>query len=77
MRSDITPGGIFPDFALPDQVGAVRTLGELQGRYPLILAQSSHAQTGKTTTAYAGRPDWVPGARGWSTWLTSTPSALS
>jgi peroxiredoxin len=37
MRSDIVPGGVFPDYALPDHNGTVRTLGELQGRDPLIL----------------------------------------
>jgi hypothetical protein len=37
MRSDIVPGGIFPDYALPDHTGTVRTLSELQGRDPLIL----------------------------------------
>ena len=37
MRSDITPGGVFPDYALPDHTGTVRTLSELQGRDPLIL----------------------------------------
>jgi peroxiredoxin len=37
MRSDITPGGIFPDYALPDHTGTVRSLSELQGRDPLIL----------------------------------------
>jgi peroxiredoxin len=37
MRSDIVPGGVFPDYALPDHTGTVRTLGELQGRDPLIL----------------------------------------
>ena len=37
MRPDITPGGIFPDYALPDHTGTVRTLSELQGRDPLIL----------------------------------------
>ena len=37
MRSDIVPGGIFPDYALPDHTGVVRTLSELQGRDPLIL----------------------------------------
>jgi len=40
MRSDIIPGGVFPDYALPDHTGAVRTLGELQGRDPLILMLS-------------------------------------
>ena len=40
MRSDITPGGIFPDYALPDHTATVRTLSELQGRDPLILMLS-------------------------------------
>jgi peroxiredoxin len=37
VRSDIVPGGVFPDYALPDQVGAVRRLSELQGRDPMIV----------------------------------------
>ena len=37
MRSDIVPGGTFPDYSLPDHTGTTRTLGELQGRDPLIL----------------------------------------
>ncbi len=37
MRSDIKPGGIFPDYSLPDHTGTVRSLSELQGRDPLIL----------------------------------------
>jgi peroxiredoxin len=37
MRPDITPGGTFPDYALPDQTGTVHALSELQGRDPLIL----------------------------------------
>ena len=37
MRADIRPGGVFPDYALPDHTGTVRTLSELQGRDPLIL----------------------------------------
>jgi peroxiredoxin len=40
MRSDIIPGGIFPDYALPDHTETVRTLSELQGRDPLILMLS-------------------------------------
>ena len=34
MRPDIRPGGIFPDYALPDHTGTVRKLSELQGRDP-------------------------------------------
>ena len=37
MRSDITPGGVFPDYTLPDHTGTDRTLGELQGGDPMIL----------------------------------------
>ena len=37
MRADIVPGGVFPDYALPDHTGTVRTLGELQGSDPLVL----------------------------------------
>jgi peroxiredoxin len=37
MRSDIVPGGVFPDYALPDHTGVVRTLAELQGRDPMVL----------------------------------------
>ena len=29
--SDIVPGGVFPDYALPDHTGTLRTLSELQG----------------------------------------------
>ena len=37
MRSDIVPGGTFPDYALPDHTGTVRSLSGLQGRDPMIL----------------------------------------
>ena len=37
MRSDIVPGGTFPDYALPDHTGTVRALSGLQGRDPMIL----------------------------------------
>jgi peroxiredoxin len=37
MRSDIVPGGIFPDYELPDHTGKLRKLSELQGDDPLIL----------------------------------------
>ena len=37
MRSDITPGGVFPDYALPDHTGTIRTLSGLQGGDLLIL----------------------------------------
>ena len=37
MRSDIAPGGTFPDYELPDHEDVPRTLSELQGGDPLIL----------------------------------------
>ena len=37
MRSDIAPGGIFPDYQLPDHTGTPRKLSELQGNDPMIL----------------------------------------
>ena len=37
MRSDIVPGGAFPDYELLDHTGNPRNLSELQGDDPLIL----------------------------------------
>jgi peroxiredoxin len=37
MRSDIAPGGTFPDYELPDHENVARRLSELQGEDPLIL----------------------------------------
>src|SRR5947199_2326661 len=37
MRSDITPGGTFPDYELPDHEDVPRRLTEIQGDAPLIL----------------------------------------
>ena len=37
MRSDIVPGGIFPDYELPDHTGAMHKLSDLQGGDPMIL----------------------------------------
>jgi len=37
MRSDIVPGGIFPDYELPDHTGARHKLSDLQGGDPMIL----------------------------------------
>ena len=37
MRSDIVPGGVFPDYELPDHTNIKRRLSELQGQDPLIL----------------------------------------
>jgi peroxiredoxin len=37
MRSDIVPGGTFPDYSLPDETNTVRTLSEIQGDDPMIV----------------------------------------
>jgi hypothetical protein len=37
MRSDIAPGGTFPDYELPDHTSVPRRLSELQGDDPLIV----------------------------------------
>ena len=49
MRSDIVPGGIFPDYELPDHTNTMRRLSELQGDDPLILTLACHR-------AHAPRP---------------------
>jgi peroxiredoxin len=40
MRNDIKPGGVLPDYELPDQENVPRSLSELQGEDPLILTLS-------------------------------------
>lgn len=40
MRSDIVPGGSFPDYELRDHGGAKRKLSALQGADPMILVLS-------------------------------------
>jgi len=40
MRSDIVPGNVVPDYALPDHSNTVRKLSELQGRDPMVLLLS-------------------------------------
>jgi peroxiredoxin len=40
MRTDVVPGATFPDCRLPDHMGALRRLSELQREDPLILLLS-------------------------------------
>ena len=40
MRADIKPGARFPDYTLPDERGAQRTLSAIQGNDPMILVLS-------------------------------------
>ena len=37
MRSDITPGAVFPDYELADHQGQMCRLSELQGSLPMVL----------------------------------------
>src|SRR6476660_6511353 len=37
MSTQLVPGAVLPDFALPDHTGTVRKLSELQGDDPMIL----------------------------------------
>ena len=37
MRADIVPGGVFPDYELPDENSAPRRLSEIQGDDPPVL----------------------------------------
>ena len=37
MRSDVVPGGTFPDYELPDHTDTPRRLSEIQGDDPLVL----------------------------------------
>ena len=39
-RRDIIPGGVCPDYELPDHTGELRKLSELQGDDPLIVTLS-------------------------------------
>jgi peroxiredoxin len=36
MRSNIVPGGKFPDYELPDHTNTPRKLSKLQGENPMI-----------------------------------------
>jgi peroxiredoxin len=37
MRPDIRPGGVFPDYELPDEASVSRKLSEIQGDDPMLL----------------------------------------
>src|SRR5579862_9720810 len=43
MRSDIVPGGLFPDYELRDHSGTKRKLSALQGADPMVLVLSRGA----------------------------------
>jgi peroxiredoxin len=61
VRPDIAPGGIFPDYELPDHTETLRKLSELQGDDPLILTLArghycpKELSSAKTSSASCGR----------------------
>jgi hypothetical protein len=77
MRSDIIPGGVFPDYALPDHTGTVRMLSKLQGHSVYnsywFWGRPSVDDLGRDLRAATSdsRPDWdlsTPGLReAWAT----------
>jgi peroxiredoxin len=54
MRSDIVPGGKFPDYQLPDHTGKRRKLSELQGNDPMIVVLSRGAFCPKDRRQHEG-----------------------
>jgi peroxiredoxin len=59
MRSDIVPGGVLPDYELPDHEKVPRKLSDLQGDDPLILTLArghycpkEHQQHGELVAGY-------------------------
>jgi peroxiredoxin len=37
MRAEIVPGATFPDYELPDHMGEMRRLSQLQGADPMVV----------------------------------------
>jgi hypothetical protein len=56
MRSDFAPGGVFPDYELPDHTNTVRRLSELQGDDPLILMLARGRYCPKGTSSICNSP---------------------
>ncbi len=63
MRSDITPGGTFPDYELPDHENVARKLSEIQGEDPLIRPDWDLSKPGLREAWDAG--DYSP-FHGWN-----------
>jgi hypothetical protein len=60
MRSDIVPGGTFPDHELPDHTNVTRRLSELQGDDPLILTLARGHYCPRSTSNTSGSPRSTP-----------------
>jgi peroxiredoxin Q/BCP len=52
------PGTIAPDFALPDQHGVLRRLGDFRGKWVVLYFYPKDETPGCTTEACAFRDDW-------------------
>lgn len=64
MRHNVTPGGLFPNYELPDHTGTPRRLSELQGvvpetLWPLGWFGAAQVKTSITRSLDLGRPPWV------------------
>ena len=55
MRSDIAPGGVFPDYQLPDHTGKLCKLSELQGDDPLAPSSARGHYRRKAPAAFGTR----------------------
>jgi len=64
MRSDVVPGGVFPDYELPDHTDKLRKLSELQGDDPLILTLARGPLLPKRAPAAFGTRRVLPEDRG-------------
>ena len=54
MRSDIVPGGVFPDYELPDHTGRLRRLSEIQGEDPMVIVLAREAYSAKDQVQHEG-----------------------
>ena len=54
MRSDVKPGGTFPDYSLPDHTNTVRKLSELQGDDPLVVDRVDAFKTERPDCGHLG-----------------------
>src|SRR5215469_8865137 len=54
MRSDITPGAVFPDYELPDHTGKFRHLSEIQAGDPMIIVLAREAYSAKDQRQHEG-----------------------
>jgi hypothetical protein len=66
MRSDIAPGGRFPDYELPDHDNNPRKLSEIQGDDPMIFTLARATTARRSTSSTSSWPRSIPRSR-WRT----------